>query len=63
MIILQEEEPRRNQRRDDLSITPTTCGTLDEVLTSILASSSDDEAGASSVLSRITKDIEKYHKE
>lgn len=65
MTILEEEdeEPKRKRRRDDMSETPTTCGTLDEAMTSILASSSDDEAEKSSVVSLLIKDIEKYQRE
>ncbi|MPD04930.1 Zinc finger BED domain-containing protein 4 [Portunus trituberculatus] len=61
--ILEEEdgEPRRKRRRDDMSETPATCGTIDEAMTSILASSSDDEAENSSVRTLLMKDIEKYH--
>lgn len=58
----EDEEPRRKRRRD-MSETPSTCGTLDGAMTSILASSSDDEAQNSSVVSLLIKYIEKYHRE
>ena len=46
-----------------MSETSTTCGTIDEALSAILASSSDDETESSSVVTSLMKDIEKYHTE
>ncbi|XP_076060474.1 zinc finger BED domain-containing protein 4-like [Oratosquilla oratoria] len=59
----EDAEPRGKRRRDDKSETPTTCGTLDEAMASIIASSSDDETEKSSVVTLLMKDIEKYHRE
>ncbi|XP_071536856.1 zinc finger BED domain-containing protein 4 [Panulirus ornatus] len=63
----EDDEPNRKRRRDDRTQSVNTnniCGTLQEAMTSILASSSDDEAmtphtGRKSAM----EDIEKYHKD
>lgn len=53
----EKEEPRKKLRRDDLSKTPTTCKTLDEAMTSIIAFSSDEEAEADSVARNLHKTL------
>lgn len=60
----EDDEPIKKRRRDNKTQTVNTNGTLDEAMTSTLASSSDDEAEETHAAKKIAiENIERYHKE
>lgn len=64
LIAKEGEEPQTKQRKYDFGQTTYNCGTLDDAMTSLLASTSDDEPEVISAAQKTAiKVIERYHKE